>query len=99
MAVKVTPQMIEEMNEAYLVAKTYAAVARQFEISPTTVRKYIISDYKSRASIVKQVLSAEKINQIEAFICPVEVLRSSTALELTDEEKEDMKTLWEVLLT
>lgn len=99
MAVKVTPQMTEEMNEAYLTLKTYAAVARQFGISATTVKKYIIPGYKSRDSIVKQVLEADKINQIEDFICPVEVLRSSTALELTDEEKEDMKTLWEVLLT
>ena len=42
----VTNEDIKTMNRLYLELKTYAAVARQTGFSPSTVKKYIISDYK-----------------------------------------------------
>ena len=45
MATKVTPEMIEQINELYLELGVKAQVARKLGISPSTVSKYIIADY------------------------------------------------------
>lgn len=42
----VTNNDIKEMNRLYLELKTYAAVARATGFSPSTVKKYIVKDYK-----------------------------------------------------
>ena len=42
----VTQADIKEMNRLYLELKTYAAVARVTGFSPSTVKKYIVPDFK-----------------------------------------------------
>lgn len=94
MATKVTTEMVEEMNIAYLELKTYAAVARKFNVAPSTVKKYIITGYIKKEDIVPQLLSAEMINAIKE---PINHLKNNSSLKLSEEEVEDMKKLWEVL--
>lgn len=45
MATKVTPEMIEQINELYVELGVKAQVARKMGISASTVSKYIMSDY------------------------------------------------------
>jgi predicted transcriptional regulator len=45
MATKITTDMIKQINELYIQHKTYAAVARELGIAPTTVKKYVVKDY------------------------------------------------------
>lgn len=99
MANKVTQTDITRMNELYLTLKTYAAVAREVGFSASTVSKYIVSGYKSVAERLKnrtpftgeiKPLTPERI---DAF----KTLRGHWGLmcELTEEEKEGMKTLYD----
>lgn len=43
---KVTPEMIIQMNELYLDVKTYAGVARVVGVSPSTVKRYINPNFQ-----------------------------------------------------
>lgn len=52
MAIKVTDEVIEQINELYLKLKVKAQVARIIGCSPATVTKYIIPNYVSKANQV-----------------------------------------------
>jgi hypothetical protein len=45
MANKITEDQKLQMNILYLKYKTYAAVAREIGVSPTTVKKYIVPGF------------------------------------------------------
>lgn len=47
MAIAVSQEEIQRMNELYLEHKTYSAVSRIVGRAPTTVKKYIIPGYIS----------------------------------------------------
>lgn len=49
MAIKVTPQLIEQFNERYLILKNKAAVAREFGCSASTITKYLVDGYMTKA--------------------------------------------------
>jgi len=51
MANKVQAEDIIKMNELYLIHKTYAAVARLVGFSPSTVKKYIKSNFVAQEDI------------------------------------------------
>lgn len=59
MATRITPEKIEEINELYLQLGVKAQVARQLGISPSTVSKYIIPDYKSKKEKENMVFDKE----------------------------------------
>lgn len=50
MAIKVTDEIIEQINELYLELKVKTQVARIIGCSPATVTKYIIPGYVSKAN-------------------------------------------------
>ena len=50
MAIKVTDEVIEQINELYLELKVKTQVARIVGCSPATVTKYLIPGYISRAN-------------------------------------------------
>lgn len=50
MAIKITDEVIERINELYLDCGVKAQVARIIGCSPATVTKYIIPGYVSKAS-------------------------------------------------
>ena len=91
--VKITNEVITEINELYLEIKTYAGVARKVGVAPSTVKKYIIPNYVSAKDI-----------KIKRFIGEIPELDESMfkgvsnwgdLCVLTEEEKEEMKELWE----
>lgn len=90
----VTNDDIKEMNRLYKELKTYAAVARKTGFSPSTVKKYIIPDYKvvEEKDIIKFDHPLPEFNS--------EPFRGDDwghLCELTDEEIEKVKILWNEL--
>jgi hypothetical protein len=46
MATKITTDIIKQINELYVKLGTYAAVARELGIAASTVKKYVVKDYR-----------------------------------------------------
>lgn len=90
----ITNADIKEINRLYAELKTYAAVSRATGFSPSTVKKYVITDYKP----------VEEKNIIH-FNRPLPEFDSSifrindwgTLCELSEEESEEIKILWNEL--
>lgn len=93
---KITPELIKQMNELYLKIKTYAGVSRELGgiPSPTTVKKYIIPNYVSE-EIVKEnrrIFSADEIPEFSSDMFLVD--NWGDLCILSNEEKEEIKQLW-----
>ena len=86
----VQPSDIIAMNEAYLKIGTYAGAARATGWSASTVKRYIIPDYKSKAE-------REPVEKIEFVIPPADTLKYpdswSDFLTLSEEEIKGIKEL------
>ena len=93
----VTQDMIKQINELYLKIKTYSGVAREVGIAPTTVKKYIISNYQSEENIKKIVFKKEDIPEL-SFDKFKNLEDWGSLCNLTDEEKEEIKELWNEIL-
>lgn len=95
MANKVQPQDIIKMNELYLIHKTYAAVARLTNFSPTTVKKYIQENFTSQKDI--------KTTPCNSVIKPIKDIVSNFTnwndfLKLSPEEQEECNQLRKEIL-
>lgn len=97
MAKKITQKQILEMNELYFKQRNYSAVARAVGVSPSTVKKYIDPNYIPAEARKLPSLAKEKIVAGETFILSKEDLRNKNILQLSDDEKEDIKNIWEYL--
>lgn len=94
MAKRVTEKDIEEMNEAYLICKSYSGVAAATGWSASTVRKYIVEGYTSKN---KHTLTKEFV--IEPVEETAKRLSSQSNLSmLTPEEKAALKKLQKRML-
>lgn len=86
----VQPSDIIAMNEAYLKIGTYAGAARATGWSASTVKRYIIPNYKPKAE-------QESIEKIELVIPPADILKYpdswSDFLTLSEEEIKGIKEL------
>lgn len=86
----VQPSDIIAINEAYLKIGTYAGAGRETGWSGSTVKRYIIPDYKPEAEL-------EPIEKIEFVIPSADVLKYpdswSSFLTLSKEEVEGIKEL------
>ena len=86
------------INEAYLEIRTYAGTARKFGIASSTVKNHIIPGYVSQKEIEKN----KKKFDFSTFVKPTvgfiyNVLEHNEIADLvclSDEEKEEMKELW-----
>lgn len=90
MAKRITNEDIERINEAYLHFGTYAAAARAVGCSPSTVKKYVVEDYKpvSRPTEVRSI-SFPPIEEV------IKKLQNGIKLScLTPREKQDLKEVW-----
>ena len=65
----INQEMIEKINELYLEIGTYAGVSRAMggTPSPTTIKKYIIVGYKSKAEAEKnrKIFTEERLNELD----------------------------------
>ena len=93
MAKRVDNEAIILINEAYLACGTYSGAAAATGWSPSTVKKYIIPNYKSEQSFeetdvelptVEQV--AEKLSTWNNITC------------LTVAEEKEIKQLWKEMI-
>jgi hypothetical protein len=89
---KIETEDIKKINELYLQHKTYAAVGRIMQISPTTVKKYIIKDYMSETKIIKSKFEGviKNINEISFPSTSEEWVKW---LLLSDEEWSELNDL------
>lgn len=90
---KVTDKDIYEINCAYLKCGTYSGAARETGWSPNTIKKYIVKDFKPEVEI-KEKFTLEALGKVE----PKEENSLFEFLTLSEEEKEEMKELWNELV-
>jgi hypothetical protein len=95
MARKVTEEDKILINELYIKLKTYAAVARETGFSPTTVKKYIITNYIPKEQIQQNVFNIE-IPAINKEMFDIE--NFGELCILSKEEKIEVEELWKELL-
>lgn len=93
MARKVTEKDIIDMNEAYLLCKTYSGVATATGWSASTVKKYIISGYTSKKEKINYNIIIPSIEETIKSLLANEALCS-----VTKEEKANLSELWEGML-
>ena len=88
---RVTQDDIIQMNEAYLSCGSYSAVAKSTGWSASTVRKYIIPNYKSNINQNIEVdnIKLPPINEIVEWLPPWYDITC-----LTPEEEKEIKILW-----
>lgn len=101
MAKRITEEQKVQINILYLKYKTYAAVAREMGISAGTVKKYVVKDFSMpEKENVKRVGSDSivPIEQIGEEILSIPNLMDLGVLcTLAENEREEMKGLWEEL--
>lgn len=91
---KITNTDIARINELYYKYKTYAEVARQTGFAPSTVKKYVIKDWKPIEQKNIQRFSMELVPEFDTSSFKG-VDNYGDLCTLSDEEKEEMKKLWE----
>ena len=93
MANKVTSDDILRINEIYYKTKVYAETARQTGFSASTVKKYVIKDWKP---VVTENIIKFELSQIPEFDGSIfkGVDNYGDLCVFTAREKEEMKELW-----
>lgn len=81
------------MNEAYLACGTYSGAAKATGWSASTVKKYIIPDYKSEQKVEVVDIELPSIEEIADRLPPWYDLTC-----LTPEEEQEIKQLWKEML-
>ena len=92
MAKRITEEEKKRINELYIIYHNYSEVARQVGCAPSTVKKYVIKDYKSEP---------EKVDDIPEQIDLNPFIKSDNFGEfctLTEEEEKELSFFKETLL-
>ena len=90
---RVGPDDIIKINEAYLACGTYSGAAAATGWSASTVRKYVISDYKSEQKVEAADIELPPIEEIAEKLPPLYDITC-----LTPEEEKEIKMLWKEML-
>lgn len=90
---RVGPDDIIKINEAYLACGTYSGAAAATGWSASTVRKYVISDYKSEQKVEAVDIELPPIEEIAEKLPPWYDITC-----LTPEEEKEIKKLWGEML-
>jgi len=90
---RVGPDDIIKINEAYLACGTYSGAAAATGWSASTVRKYVISDYKSEQKVEAADIELPPIEEIAEKLPPWYDITC-----LTPEEEKEIKMLWKEML-
>lgn len=98
MASKVTNEDILRINELYYKHKTYAEVARQTGFAASTVKKYVDKNWEPVKT--ENIIRFDLVN-LPNFSEATEIFRGmenyGDLCVLSDNEKEELKGLWEEL--
>lgn len=98
MASKVTNEDILRINELYYKHKTYAEVARQTGFAASTVKKYVDKNWEPVKT--ENIIRFDLAN-LPNFSEATEIFRGvenyGDLCVLSDNEKEELKELWEEL--
>lgn len=98
MASKVTNEDILRINELYYKHKTYAEVARQTGFAASTVKKYVDKNWEPVKT--ENIIRFDLVNLPNFFKVTLlfrDVKNYGDLCVLSEEEKEEMKALWEEL--
>ena len=90
---RVGPDDIIKINEAYLACGTYSGAAAATGWSASTVKKYVISDYKSEQKVEVVDIELPPIEEIAERLPPWYDITC-----LTPEEEKEIKQLWKEML-
>jgi len=93
MAKRVTNEDIILINEAYLAAGTYSGAAAATGWSASTVKKYIIPDYKSEQKVEAVDIELPPLEEIADKLPPWYDITC-----LTPEEEKEIKLLWKEMI-
>ena len=89
---KITPDDIIKLNEAYLLCGTYSGAAKAIGCAPSTAKKYIDSNYKS------QVKFEGKNIVLPSLEDAVNALKGEHITQLTAVEVKELKALYKEML-
>ena len=90
---RVGPDDIIKINEAYLACGTYSGAAAATGWSASTVKKYVISNYKSEQKVEVVDIELPPIEEIAERLPPWYDITC-----LTPEEEKEIKKLWGEML-
>ena len=95
----ITQDKIIEINELYLKIGTYAGVSRELggSPSPTTVKKYIIPGYMSKENINRKTFHKDDLPEFAIDLFNG-VDNWGDLCRLSEDEKKEVKELWNELL-
>ena len=93
MARRVSQEDIILINEAYLAVGTYSGAAAATGWSASTIKKYIIPDYKSEQKIEAVDIELPPLNEIADKLPPWYDITC-----LTPEEEREIKQLWKEMI-
>ena len=89
---KITPEDIIKLNEAYLLCGTYTGAAKAVGCAPSTAKKYIDPNYTSAEKHVKSDISFGSIEDA------VTALSGEHITELSAIEVKELKALYKEML-
>ena len=93
MARRVSQEDIILINEAYLAAGTYSGAAVATGWSASTIKKYIIPDYKSEQKVEAADIELPPLSEIADKLPPWYDITC-----LTPEEEREIKQLWKEMI-
>ena len=93
MARRVSQEDIILINEAYLAAGTYSGAAAATGWSASTIKKYIIPDYKSEQKVEAVDIELPPLSEIADKLPPWYDITC-----LTPEEEYEIKQLWKEMI-
>ena len=89
---RITPEDIIKLNEAYLLCGTYTGAAKAIGCAPSTAKKYIDPNFKSVSSPVEPMISLPPMEDA-VFALAGEHITQLTALEV-----KELKALYKEML-
>ena len=94
----ITAEMKVQINELYKKIGTYSGVARELGISPSTVKRYVLTNYTPAADLPVVPANIPFCRKkIESFVLSAEEMQNPDISKLTAQELSDMEEFWKEL--
>ena len=89
---KITPEDIIKLNEAYLLCGTYTGAAKAVGCSPSTAKKYIDPSFKPTSKSVSETIDLPPLED------SIAALAGEHISELSAVEVKELKALYKEML-